>query len=178
MLLDVDGASALGRAAFTRNFIDVLGEVVIHGELFPFFDVAGCHIENVAFGDQSSDIRVATMVDVFRSASAYGTVNGPVTVKGEQINHGTLLIAAPPCFPAIYLLSEVFNYLSSFRNVFVRKNAMPVDAGRPNRDFETGVLRINLGNLLGLLGLLTRCHFADCKRKRRTRHCLGKQIPI
>ena len=178
MLFDVDGASALGRAAFAGNLVDVLGKVVIHGEFFPFLDVASCHVEDMALGDQGSDIGIATMIDVFGPASSYGTINGPVTVKGEQINHGTLLIAAPPCFPAINLLPQVFNDLSSFRNVFVCKDAMPVDAGRPNRNFETGVLGINLWNILGLLGLLTRCHFADCKRKRMTRHCLVKQIPI
>jgi hypothetical protein len=178
VLLDVDGASAFGRAAFARNFVDVLGKVVIHSEFFPFFDVASRHVKDVALGNQSPNIGVATMVDVFGAATPDGTIDSPITVKGEQINHGTLLIAALPCLPAIDFLPEILNYLSSFWNVLICKDAMPVDAGRPNRDFETGVLRINLWSLLGLLGLLTRCHFADCKRKRMTRHCSVKHIPI
>jgi len=146
-LFDVDGSPAFGRAAITGNLLDVFRKVIVDGELFAFSNVAFCHVKNVAFGDQGTDVGVAAVIDVFGTAAAYRAIQGPIIIQCEQVNHRTLFIATPPRFLSIDAFAGVFNYLAISGNAFAGKEAVAVNAAALDIQLVLSEIRVNLGAL-------------------------------
>jgi hypothetical protein len=125
--IQVDRAPAARRAAATCHFIDVIGEVVVDGELFTFTDRTPAHKEDVTLANDSRKIGIARVVDVLGTAAADGAVERPVVIESEQIDHARLFVAAALGFFAADPLASILDHFTAFGDVLTGVNAPAVD---------------------------------------------------
>src|SRR5262249_20885593 len=93
----------------------------------------------------------------FSPAAAYRTVERPVVVQREQVDHLVLRIAAALGFFAADALAGVLDHFAARGNVLTCGDTPAVDLRAPDNQLETGVFRVD-GRLVfpkhGLRGLL------------------------
>ncbi len=127
----------------------------------------------MAFRNQDANVRVAAVVDVLRPAPACRTVDGPVVVQREKVNHGALLFTAALGFTAIDPLARVLDDFAIPRDILAGKQSIAMDAAALDLQLVDGVIdvdfwfsgaeRLNGGSEFRL-GVFTRWHSMDCKR--------------
>ncbi len=143
----IDGAAAFGRAALTLDAFHLFIEAIIDGQLFAGLDIAQAHIDDVAFDDTGDEVRVARMIDVLGAGAAYRSIEGPIVIEREEIDHLTG-VGAPFGFAPTDSFAGIFDDLTADWYELRRVDAPAVDFRFRQLDLETGVIRIDLRNTI------------------------------
>src|SRR5207245_350861 len=72
-------------AAVARHDVAVFWKIVVEQQLGPRFDIANAHHPRLPTIDPELAIRLAAVIDQFRAASAYRSVQRPIFVEAQEI---------------------------------------------------------------------------------------------
>jgi hypothetical protein len=149
LLRKINRAAAEGGPASARDFLDVLREVIIDRQFFALADRALAQIKNVALPDHRFDVGIAAMINVLRTAAAHRTIDRPIFVEGEKVNHAPLLFAAAPRFLPADSFACILHDLSASRDILGGINAPAMDSRGFNLQLEICVFGVDLRGLSG-----------------------------
>jgi hypothetical protein len=149
LLRKVNRAAAEGGPASARYFLDILREVIVDGQFFALANRALAQIKNMALPDHCFDVGIAAMIDVLRTAPAHCTVERPIFVEGEKVNHAPLLFAAAPRFLPADSFAGILHDLSASRDILGGINAPAMDFRGLDLQLEICIFGFDLRGLSG-----------------------------